>query len=264
MVIVSARKSSGLTPEDLETLAAGVTAGKRVTVYLADPVPSLGLEAGASARVVSVDGSTVTVSPKGVDDQLPFEANELQRTRVSATTPAATRRRPAAAPITSGPSQPRTAAPAPPTATANRSKGAAAPKAVTSSKTPAPVPKSPAEDHIGQLRAQPATPKPTPVRATRSAKSSKASVSVTVTASGEGPWTVVVSTGSKKHKSTEVSADRVARAMRELGDDVAIDAVDGVIAAAREAAQKRIDELSLELETARAALAQLDGNDEGH
>lgn len=72
----------------------------------------------------------------------------------------------------------------------------------------------------------------------------------------------MVANGSKKSKPTEVAADRVARAMRELGDDAAIDAVDGVITAAREAAQKRIDELSLELETARAALAQLDVDDE--
>jgi hypothetical protein len=48
--------------------------------------------------------------------------------------------------------------------------------------------------------------------------------------------------------------------MRELGDDGAITAVDGVIESAREAAQKRVEELRQELETARAALADLDGS----
>lgn len=68
-----------------------------------------------------------------------------------------------------------------------------------------------------------------------------------------------MSQGSKKTvKATEVTADRVARAMRELGNDAAIAAVDEVISAAREAAQRRVDELSHELETARAALAHLE------
>lgn len=71
-------------------------------------------------------------------------------------------------------------------------------------------------------------------------------------------WTVSVSHGSKKGKATEVTADRVARAMRELGDEGAIAAVDEVIESAREAAQRKIEELTRELESARAALAHLD------
>ncbi|NED61073.1 hypothetical protein G3I15_09070, partial [Streptomyces sp. SID10244] len=62
MVGVTSRKTPGLTPDDLESLSAGLAAGKRVTVYLRDPMPSLNLDAGTSARVVSIDGSTLTVS----------------------------------------------------------------------------------------------------------------------------------------------------------------------------------------------------------
>jgi N-methylhydantoinase B/oxoprolinase/acetone carboxylase alpha subunit len=77
---------------------------------------------------------------------------------------------------------------------------------------------------------------------------------------GESTWTVSVSHGSKKQgKPTEVTSDRVARAMHTLGDDAAIMAVDAVIESARAAAQKRIEELSNELEAARAVLAHLDG-----
>lgn len=86
-----------------------------------------------------------------------------------------------------------------------------------------------------------------------------AAVSVTITSAGESTWTVSVTQGSKKvGKPTEVTADRVARAMRELDDATAIAAVDEVIESARAAAQKRIEELSSELEAARAALAHLD------
>lgn len=38
----------------------------------------------ASAKVVSVDGNTVMIRPKGVNDELPFEAEELRINRVSA------------------------------------------------------------------------------------------------------------------------------------------------------------------------------------
>lgn len=221
---MSVQKVNGLTADDLVALAAGVEAGKRVTVYLREPMVSLGLEAGASARVVGVDGSTVTVRPKGVDDELPFEANELNRTRSQA--PAK-------------PSTPR------------QSRGESTPVATPAS-SPAPAP---------EVVSSP-SPKPVPAKASsRRSKESTAAVSVTVTSAGASTWTVSVSRGAKKQgKPVEVTADRVARAVRELGDDAAIAAVDGVIASAREAAQKRVAELSQELENARAALADLDGD----
>ena len=219
------QKVNGLTADDLVALAAGVEAGKRVTVYLREPMVSLGLEAGASARVVGVDGSTVTVRPKGVDDELPFEANELNRTRSQATTREPTR---------------------PPSSRRPRRES-------TPITTPSPAP-------VPQVVSSP-SPKPVPAKApSRRGRESTAAVSVTVTSAGASTWTVSVSRGAKKQgKPVEVTADRVARAVRELGDDAAIAAVDGVIASAREAARKRVAELSQELENARAALADLDG-----
>lgn len=243
---MTAQKATGLTPDDLDTLATGIAAGKRMTVYLRDPLPSLALDAGTSARVVSIDGSTVTVSPKGVDDQLPFEANELQRSR--ATTPSASARRKSSqrAPAPTPP-----AAPTPAPAT-SPSKAPAAGQ-TRSSARPAPNAESPAKTTAE-------TPTPTPAKATRRPKPSTAAINVVISSAAESAWTVAVSHGSKKlGKPTEVTADRVARAMRELGDDTAISAVDGMIDAAREAAQKKIDDLSRELETARAALATLEG-----
>ncbi|PXW33933.1 UNVERIFIED_CONTAM: hypothetical protein DES50_102558 [Williamsia faeni] len=230
---VNSRGKSGLTTDDLESLATALAAGKRVTVYLRDPMPSLDLPAGASARVVSVDGSTVTVSPKGVDDQLPFEADELQKTRATATSTAPARPRPVKA--TSAPS------------VATRS-----PRTVATESKPEPEP----------AKSRPVEQKSSPPRAPRRTKTSTAAVSVTVTSVGESTWTVSVSHGSKKQgKPTEVTSDRVARAMHALGDDAAITAVDAVIESARAAAQKRIEELSHELEAARAVLAHLDVQD---
>lgn len=206
-----------MTPDDLDSLSAGLATAKRVTVYLREPVPSLGLDAGASARVIAVNGSTVTVRPKGIDDELPFEATELRKTRVPASTRAAApRRRP-----------PATATATPPAAT------------------------EPARAAAQQAPAK---------TAERRKRSSPAAVSVTITSAGAGTWLVSVLHGTKKQgKPTQVAADRVAQAMRDLGDDTAITAVDGVINSARDEAQRRIAELSQELEDARATLESLKG-----
>lgn len=246
MVGVSSHRRPGLTPDDLESLSAALAAGKRATVYLRDPMPSLGLDAGASARVVSIDGSTVMVSPKGVDDQLPFEADELQKTR-AATSASSARQRAARATPAPDPGQPP--------------KPVQAPKPVAQ-KPKAESPQAPAVRAEHSSRTEPETdtvkPRPVPPKAPRRPKTASV-VSVTVASAGESTWTVSVSHGSRKGKATEVTADRVARAMRELGDETAVAAVDGVIESARAAAQERIDELTRELESARAALAHLDG-----
>lgn len=70
-----------LTEDDLRRFADALADGRKPLVYLIDAVPSLGLAAGASARIVEVSGTTVTVKPTGVDDQLPYEARELRVTK---------------------------------------------------------------------------------------------------------------------------------------------------------------------------------------
>ncbi|MGU3436134.1 DUF6319 family protein [Actinomycetes bacterium M1A6_2h] len=221
-----------LTVDDLNSITAALAEGRRATVYLREPTPSLGLEAGASARVVSVDGTTVTVRPKGVDDQLPFEADELRLTRTpAAPTPAAPKK------VT----QPK---PAP-----------TAPRLAAVVSTPAAVEDASVEPTGGSAEPSVARPKPT-----RRPKAQPAAVSVTVTSGADNSWTVSVSSGAKRQgKPAEVTADRVARAMKELGDPTVVAAVDEVIESARVAAQRRIVELSDELESARAALARLEG-----
>ncbi|WP_145236062.1 DUF6319 family protein [Prescottella equi] len=225
-----------LTAENLETLAAAVAEGKRATVYLREATPSLGIEAGCSAKVVAVEGNTVVISPKGVNDELPFEAEELRMTRK--------------APEPVKPTRPaKAAAPAPKPAAAPAPKPAAAPAPKPAS-TPKPAP-TPAAVTSTAPQA-PLAPAP------RRAKKAPAGVSVTIHAGAENDWTVTVTHGAKRPgKATPVSPDAVDRAMRELGDDVALEAVQSVISAAREAAEQRIAALSKELEDARRALEAL-------
>lgn len=94
--------------------------------------------------------------------------------------------------------------------------------------------------------------------AARRARKVQSGVSVTIHAGPENEWTVTVTHGAKRPgKATPVTPDAVDRAMRELGDEGAHEAVRSVISAAREVAEARIAALSQELEEARRALDAL-------
>ena len=227
--------NDSLTPENLTTLAAALAEGRRATVYLREPNPSLGLPDGTSAKVVSIDGSTVTISPKGVNDELPYEAEELRITRNAATPPAPAKRVPAkkvAPPVINGSAQTEAAA-APP----------APAKAVVQQPTAV----------VEQPRAQPQQQTP------RRAKKAPGGVSVTIHAGADNDWSVTVTQGAKRPtKAQSVSPESVSRAVRELGDPIARDAVEAVISHAREEAARRVAELSRQLEEARTTLAALE------
>lgn len=239
------RLGDRLTEQNLTDLAAAIADGKRATVYLNDATPSLGLPAGCSAKVVSVDGTTVLIRPKGVNDELPFEADELRMTR-NPSQPAA---KPAPAPKPAAPpARPRSAAAQ---AALDRS-AASAPKPV--SPQPKPLPTSP-KDAVTTPTPD-AAPAPAPKRPRRTKE--PVGVSVTLHAEAGGEWTVTVTHGAKRPgKAAPVSADSVERAVHELGDPAAEEAVASVLSAAREAAAKRVEELSKQLDEARSALESL-------
>ncbi|MEU3476009.1 DUF6319 family protein [Rhodococcus sp. NPDC006774] len=239
--------NDSLTPENLATLAAALAEGRRATVYLREPNPSLGLPDGTSAKVVSIDGNTVTISPKGVNDELPYEAEELRITRNTATPPAPAKRVAAKRIPPSAPAQPQASAPTPtPTPTPKRPAAAVAPKAPA---TPtASTPSTPAASTV-----------PAPSQASRRPKKAPGGISVTIHAGADNDWSVTVTQGAKRPtKAQPVSPESVSRAVRELGDPTARDAVEAVISHAREEAARRVAELSRQLEEARTTLAALE------
>ncbi|OZC90488.1 translation initiation factor [Rhodococcus sp. 06-412-2C] len=231
--------NDSLTPENLTTLAAALAEGRRATVYLREPNPSLGLSDGTSAKVISIDGTTVTISPKGVNDELPYEAEELRITRNAATPPAPAKRVPAKKVV-------------PPVSTAPARTEAVAAKPTTA---PAPAKAVVEQPKVGveQPRAQPQQQAP------RRAKKAPGGVSVTIHAGADNDWSVTVTQGAKRPtKAQPVSPESVSRAVRELGDPIARDAVEAVISHAREEAARRVAELSRQLEEARTTLAALE------
>ncbi|MBJ8346483.1 NfeD family protein [Antrihabitans sp. YC2-6] len=242
------RRRSGteaaLTPDDVATLQAALASGKRATVYLRDPMPSLDLPAGTSARVVRIDGSTVIVSPRGVDDELPFELDEIRLTRLA---PAPKQER-KPAPQPKAVAKPVTAPkPVPTTTPAPAQKPAPTAERSPSDPTPDPVP--------------PADPKPKR-GAARVPKKLQDGVLVTIHGGPEDNWTVSVAYGPRPPgKANPVKPEAVERAVAELDDSTARDAVDAVLSAARTAVTNRISDLNRQLEEARAALAALGSAD---
>ncbi len=233
--------NDSLTPENLTTLAAALAEGRRATVYLREPNPSLGLPDGTSAKVVSIDGNTVTISPKGVNDELPYEAEELRITRNAASPPAPAKRVPAkkvAPPVATGPA---------------RTEAATAAAKPTAAPVPAQAAVEQPKAAVEQTRAQPQQ------QAARRAKKAPGGVSVTIHAGADNDWSVTVTQGAKRPtKAQPVSPESVSRAVRELGDPIARDAVEAVISHAREEAARRVAELSRQLEEARTTLAALE------
>nr|WP_296779560.1 DUF6319 family protein [Rhodococcus sp. (in: high G+C Gram-positive bacteria)] len=234
--------TGSLTPENLEALATALAEGRRATVYLIEPTPSLGLPEGTSAKVVSIDGNTVTISPKGVNDELPFEAEELRITR----TPPGGAAKPAA---------PKAAAQKP-----------AAPKPEIAEWTEPvkPAAKAPVVPKAPAVPKAPVAPKAPTAPAARKGKKGPESVSVTIHAGADNDWSVTVTHGARRPgKAQSVSPESVSRAVRELGDDTARDAVEAVISHAREEAASRVEELSRQLEEARSMLAALESDSQG-
>lgn len=241
-----------LTDEQLAELSTAVADGRRATVYLIEGITSLGIAPGASARAVSVAGRTVTVRPKGVDDELPFEAEELRLTKEPSKPVRKAADRSTPRPTTPRPTTPRTSASQPTTSGPSRApapKSSSSPASTPATKETTTVPPTAPEPQTG------ATPKP---KAASRRPKKQPGVTVTITIDPEQEWTVGVAQGTRRlSKANPVSPDAVERAVLELGDEAALEAVRSVIDAARQAAEERVAQLSRELEEARKALESL-------
>ncbi|MGV9744257.1 DUF6319 family protein [Rhodococcus zopfii] len=245
-----------LSDEQLAELTTALAEDRRATVYLIEGIPSLGIEPGASAKVIAVDGRTVMVRPKGVNDELPFEFDELRMTRPAA----APRTRPAEAapaaprPVAKSAPAPKPAASTSPAAKPAASTSPAAKPAASTSPAAKPATK---ETAVSTPPSQSVEPTSKPKPAARRPKK-QPGVSITITIDPDTEWTVAVAHGTRRvGKPTPVGPDAVERAVRELGDESALEAVQSVIDEARQAAEERVAQLSAQLEEAKKALESL-------
>lgn len=278
-MIMASRSSrtanASLTDEEIAVLQAALADGRNPTVYLREPIPSLDVPGGASARVYSIDGRALVVKPRRIDDELPFEAEELRMTRTAPAQAPGKRKRAPTATANSAAAKKVAEAKNPAAekkpATVKKSAAAEKPAAAKSAWAPAKAATAkattakaaPAKSAAAKA-ATPAPAKAAPAKTTRSTRGKIGPTSVTVTIEGvtasdaENEWTVsVAGGGSRAVKPAPVGADAVVQAVSALGVPAAAKAVDAVIVAARAQAEQRVEELARELAEAKKALRSL-------
>ncbi|MFE9748435.1 DUF6319 family protein [Saccharothrix saharensis] len=226
-------KQSSLSPEDIAHLRAELAAGRPAAVWFTSA--AVGVEAGRSGKVVAftepAEGDFIQVRPTGEKDDLSFSPGELTVEK-----PAPRKRVPAAAP---------------------KPEPAPVPAPVQHIYTPAPAP-APAPPKPKPAPA-PAAPAATERRPAARKQAKPAEVTVTLTSTAEGEWTVDVQWGSKRTlKAAPVAASAVSQAAKLLPAEVD-EAVESVLSAARERHLARVEQLRAELEEAQRALAELSG-----
>lgn len=259
-----------LTEPDVVELRRETAANGPVTVWFTEA--AVGVPVGGSAKVVAVgeagEGEFIQVRRSGSRDTMFCSPNELTRVRPSRAAAAGGTRagsggrgekasapaRPASRASAARSGASAAAAPAPPAA---KARAAAAPAAgvpaaaqpAATAPAPAPAPTAPAE--------VPAAAPARPARARRdTARSSE--LSVTLSATAEGEWSVEVLAGKKRVvPSTAVPATAVAAAARALPAAVA-EAVESSLEGARRRQRERVEQLRAELDAAQRVLDEFE------
>lgn len=229
----------GLSPDDIDTIRAGLAAGRRPKVVF---TAAAGQIAGQTGQVVALgqpsDAEWISVrfgkdkldfSP--TDLQLPGKTGPRKKTRAAPTTPTtptATRAGAAASEAPAAPAQP------------------SAPAARRAPEPPAVAATAPAD---------PSAPAAKPARRGRGKTPAELSVTLTWT---DGDWSVQAHRGAKVvAKPTPVRAADALRMVEMLEAPAVADAVAEIVNTARAEAADRADQLRRELAAVEARLAEL-------
>ncbi|WP_253799480.1 DUF6319 family protein [Nocardia amikacinitolerans] len=239
-----------MSDTEIEQIAAEIAGGRPPMVWFT--AAAVGVPEGRSGKVIALgdpsDGDFLQVRPTGSKDVLSFSPTEVTLTKPS-------RDRAAAAP----PSQPKSTTRKDSTVTQpSTTTSASAPTASLAPVPPAPKPVAPVAESSGSAAgaSKPATaPKPAKAAAARKAKA--AEVTVTLSGTADGEWTVEVVNGKKRSvRGLPVNSSAVAQAAKILHPEVA-EVVAGVLEAARGAQLAKVEQLQAELEEAKRLLDEL-------
>lgn len=272
-----------LTEPDVVELRRETAANGPVTVWFTEA--AVGVPVGGSAKVVAVgeagEGEFIQVRRSGSRDTMFCSPNELTRVRPSrasagkrgasagrggsagaAGSAASAGRREkasaaAVAPVPTRSASARTAASlAAPSPSPSPSPSPGGPSSATSTAAP-PAPADPAP---GAAAAGPSVSPAAPARPARARRDTARSseLSVTLSATAEGEWSVEVLAGKKRVvPSTAVPATAVAAAARALPAAVA-EAVESSLEGARRRQRERVEQLRAELDAAQRVLDEFE------
>lgn len=234
------RATSGLSTTDIDAIRSGLEAGRKPKVVFTESAGQIAGQVGQVVQLTDPEQSEEWVVVRFGRDELPFSPADLAvpaRGRpAKRATPAATK----PAPAPSGP------APSKPTPTNPATKAAPAPAPVPSPRSAAPAP---------------AEPRKPAKRAAKSARAAKpkppASMTVTIAYEG-GEWTVAAHQGSKTLAKPYLVRPAEALKMVSMLDVSGVhDAVEQIVTAELDEAQRRADTLRSELAEVESRLAEL-------
>jgi hypothetical protein len=233
---------AALSDQDLAAARAELAEGRPFPVWFT--AAAVGVPVGGSAKIVSVgepaEGDFVEVRPTGSRDTVFCSPNELTSTR-----PPRKRARQAAPPPPATP---------PPPAAAPAEQPERRPKEV--------VERSDTAERNGTAERAGTAPPAVPERRSsrpRPGAARPTEVTVTLSSTADGEWTVEVVTGRKRTvRPTPVQPAEVAKAARSLPPAVA-EAIESSLVAARQRQVERVERLRAELDAAQRALQDLSG-----
>lgn len=232
-------QARALTSDEVRGLREELAAGGTPMVWFT--ASAVGVPEGRSGKVISLDepaeGDFIQVRPAGSKDVLSFSAGEVTLVK-----PPRKRKEPQqSAPSAAAQAKPEPAV-KPSASTAKPAVKPSASTAQPAAKPSAPKPSEASPSSAGGARRKPRQP---------------SGATVTLTADQTGQWNVEVTTGKKRVlRPTPVAASAVAQAAKTLHDDVA-EAVEPLLAAAREQQRARVEQLQQELADAQRMLDDL-------
>jgi Family of unknown function (DUF6319) len=255
---------AALSEQDLAAARAELAEGRPFPVWFT--AAAVGVPVGGSAKIVSVgepaEGDFVEVRPTGSRDTVFCSPNELTSTR-----PPRKRARQAAPPSPATPPSPAASVrqperapqrPAERNGTAERNGAAERNGRAERNGTAERNGMAERNGTVERAGTEPVTgPERRPSRPRPAARPTE--VTVTLSSTAEGEWTVEVVTGRKRTvRPTPVQPAEVAKAARSLPPAVA-EAIESSLVAARQRQIERVERLRAELDAAQRALQDLSG-----
>ncbi|MGO4615532.1 DUF6319 family protein [Nocardia sp. 2YAB30] len=249
-------KPQPLSDSEIQQIATDIAGGRPPMVWFT--AAAVGVPEGRSGKVVALgdptDGDFLQVRPTGSKDVLSFSPTEVTLTKpprgaaVSAAHPKSTTRKESAVTQTSTV-----------TSTATPSAQGSAPTPPVTPKPPGGTPESSEQDGAAKSSARqtPAANTAKPAKASAARKTKAPEVTVTLTGTADGEWSVDVVSGKKRTvRGLPVNSSAVAQAAKVLHPEVA-DVVAGILEAARGVQEAKVQQLQAELEEAKRLLEDL-------
>ncbi|BDT96343.1 hypothetical protein IFM12275_63190 [Nocardia sputorum] len=241
-------KPQPLSDSEIQQIATDIAGGRPPMVWFT--AAAVGVPEGRSGKVIALgdpaDGDFLQVRPTGSKDVLSFSPIEVTLTKPPR----------GAAGATAQPKSTRKESSV--TQSSTTTNTTARPEPASAPEPPAAPKPAEASGEAGRAGKQaPAAPAPKPAKTAAARKAKAPEVTVTLTGTADGEWTIDVVSGKKRTlRGIPVAGSAVAQAAKILHPEVA-EVVSGVLEALRGVQEAKVQQLQAELEEARRLLDEL-------